>query len=75
MKKEMPQQVILRIITMLFFVAAFAFYSLIVFGLFPATLNSKYSLAAESYRNGKLQAEDLLDFSPLYFMFMLRHKI
>ncbi len=66
MKKEIPQQVILRIITMLFFVAAFAFYSLIVFGLFPATQNSKYSRAAESYRNGKLEAEELLDFSPLY---------
>jgi tetratricopeptide (TPR) repeat protein len=66
MRKVIPQQVILRIITMLFFVAAFAFYSLIAFGLFRSTQNSKYSLAAESYRNGKLQAEDLLDFSPLY---------
>jgi tetratricopeptide (TPR) repeat protein len=66
MKRQLPQQVILRIITMLFFIAAFAFYSLIVFGLFPSTQNSNYSLAAENYRSGKLQAEDLLDFSPLY---------
>jgi tetratricopeptide (TPR) repeat protein len=66
MKIEMPQKVILRIITTLFFVAAFAFYSLIVFGLFPTTQNSQYSRAAENYRNGKLQAEDLLDFSSLY---------
>jgi tetratricopeptide (TPR) repeat protein len=66
MKREMPQQVILRIITMLFFIAAFAFYSLIAFALFPPTQNSKYSIAAENYRNGKLQSEDLLDFSTLY---------
>jgi tetratricopeptide (TPR) repeat protein len=66
MKREMPQRVILRIITMLFFIAAFAFYSLIAFGLFPSIQNSKYSLAAENYQNGKLPPEDLLDFSTLY---------
>jgi len=64
--KEIPQRVIVRIIAMLFFVAAFAFYSLIVFGLFLPVQNSKYSLAAENFRSGKLQAEDLLDFSTLY---------
>lgn len=64
--KEIPQRVILRIIALIFFVAAFAFYSLILFGLFPSTQNSKYSLAAESYRGGILQPEDLMDFSPLY---------
>lgn len=64
--KEIPQRVILRIIAMLFFVAAFAFYSLIIFGLFPATQNSKYSLAAESYKTGKLLPEDFMDLSSLY---------
>ncbi|HEY7162048.1 MAG TPA: hypothetical protein VH815_12355, partial [Acidobacteriota bacterium] len=66
MKRQLPQQVILRIITMIFFIAAFAFYSLIAFGLFQPTQHSKYSLAAENFRNGKLQPEDLLDFSTLY---------
>lgn len=64
--KEIPQRVILRIIAMVFFIAAFAFYSLIAFGLFPTAQTSKYSLAAENYRNGTLQSEDLLDFSTLY---------
>lgn len=65
-EKVIPQRVILRIITAVFFAAAFSFYALVIFGLLPFTQNTPYSRAAENHKSGKMQPEELLDFSPLY---------
>jgi tetratricopeptide (TPR) repeat protein len=60
------QRNIIRIVSIILFAAAFAFYAIIIFGLLPSTQSQKYTRAAEDYKEGRLNDERIFDFSPFY---------